>query len=87
MPKYRKKPIVVEAEQYAAGMEDGFDDAVPSYVDYCLLVNGPSGPYPYIITSEGKRYIEPGDYIITNMKGERHRCKAAIFEATYELDE
>jgi hypothetical protein len=84
MPKYRKKPVEIEAEQYTPGLEDGFDDAVPSYVDYCKLENGPSGPYPYIETLEGKHYIGKGDFIITGVQGERYPCKPDIFAETYE---
>jgi hypothetical protein len=30
---------------------------------------------------------DPGDYIITGVKGERYPCKPDIFEATYEAVE
>ena len=29
MPKYRKKPVVIDAEQYSAGLEDGFENGRP----------------------------------------------------------
>lgn len=96
--KYRKKPVVVEAEVYKRGMEDGFDnycvwwdranvdcpeDCDESVRDVCdagrNLVKR-----PYINTLEGKHYINPGDYIITGVKGERYPCKPDIFEMTYE---
>lgn len=56
--KYRKRPIVVEAEQTAF------------HVD--------------IETLEGTMHANPGDYIITGVKGERYPCKPDIFEASYE---
>jgi hypothetical protein len=71
MAKWRKKPVIVEAEVYQPGMEDGFE--------YCDLERR-----PYINTLEGKHFISPGDYIITGIKGERYPCKPDIFHATYE---
>ena len=69
--KYRKKSsIIIEAEQYKRGMEDGFGGGVE--------------PLPYIETLEGKHYITPGDYIITGVEGERYPCKRTIFKMTYE---
>lgn len=37
-----------------------------------------------IHTLEGDMIAEPGDWIITGVKGERYPCKPDIFEATYE---
>lgn len=37
-----------------------------------------------IETLEGTMYAEPGDWIITGVKGERYPCKDDIFHATYE---
>lgn len=88
MSKYRKKPVVIEAEIYQYGMEDGSD----CELGHC---NRPIGPYycdcekcghliPYIHTLEGNMRISVGDYIITGIKGERYPCKPDIFHETYE---
>ncbi len=37
-----------------------------------------------IETLEGTMRGNPGDWIITGIKGERYPCKPDIFEATYE---
>ena len=37
-----------------------------------------------ISTLEGDMVAEPGDWIITGVKGEKYPCKPDIFEATYE---
>jgi hypothetical protein len=43
------------------------------------------GPEPLIIkTLEGDMRAEPGDWIITGVKGERYPCKPDIFAASYE---
>jgi len=58
MPKFRKKPIVIEAVQ-ATKIEA-------------------------IETLEGVMVANPGDWIITGVKGEVYPCKDDIFKMTYE---
>lgn len=73
MPKYRKKPVVInafqwiEGEPWVEGMELGFNGG------------------PVIKTLEGEMTVTSGDYIITGVKGERYPCKPDIFEATYDI--
>ena len=91
--KYRKKPVVIEAEVYKEGMEDGFDYEPESFVGehienvHFIGMDWQPKKRPYINTLEGKHYITEGDYIITGVKGERYPCKPDIFEMTYELAE
>lgn len=87
--KYRKKPVVIEAEVFKRGMEDGihFHNDLPTGVNVQgFEMDDPHETciYPYIKTLEGKHYISPGDLIITGIKGERYPCKPGIFEKTYE---
>lgn len=91
MMKYRKKPIVVDADIYRAGMEDGF--LLESYLPITptpmmraiskIVLEGQVA-FPYINTLEGRHFISRGDYIIIGVQGERYPCKPDIFEATYE---
>ncbi len=89
MAKYMKKPILIEAIEYAEGMEDGFDDfntAINSGLDIEKFdIPGNTDRFPYIRTLEGKHYISKGDYIITGVDGERYPCKRSIFQKTYTL--
>lgn len=72
--KFRKKPIIVEAEQWFPGK------AMTGVIE--------TPPIPaYIVTLEGKHIVSPGDWIITGIKGEKYPCKPDIFEATYEFVE
>lgn len=87
MSKWRKKPVVVEAEVYKPGMEDGFGYRPENIADARENIRfGLPSPllYPYIATLEGNHFITPGDYIITGVKGERYPCKPDIFHMTYE---
>lgn len=78
MPKFRKKPVVVEAQQWTPepGRPTGTSDA--RGVEY--LHNGTYA----MQTLEGPFRVKPNDWIITGIKGEKYPCKPDIFEATYE---
>ena len=79
--KFRKKPIVVEAERFDASEEQATRLALRSIP----LHEGRDAPRRYYIkTREGHMTLAPGDWIITGVKGERYPCKPDIFEASYE---
>lgn len=86
--KFRKKPVVVEAVQYAGsgnmnprgGLPDWLWDALESGV--ARFVNGTD---PLLLkTLEGDLTVSPGDWIIQGVKGEIYPCKPEIFALTYE---
>ena len=84
MPKYRKKAIVVEAEQWFPGKR------IEGVIESPVLeptTDNPSGCYGQIKTLEGWMTCIPGDWIITGVKGEKYPCKPDIFKATYEEEE
>jgi len=74
MPKFRKKPVVIEAVQWFPGVD----------VDGVLENENPQEIYGVVSTLEGFMKASPGDWIITGVKGEKYPCKPEIFEATYE---
>lgn len=80
MSKYRKKPVVVDAEQYLPGQQRALPNGVhPANVQE--YANG-----PFVITAHSQRvYVEPGDWIIAEPDGRGfYPCKPDIFAATYE---
>lgn len=86
--KFRKKPVIIDAEIYSPGMEDGFAcyEISGKFIGY-FDKNGPLPrvqQIPAIKTLEGFHEISEGDYIITGVKGERYPCKPDIFALTYE---
>lgn len=88
MSKYRKKPVVVEAEVYKEGMEDGYAcyEIFGEFIGYFDKRGSlpRANRVPAIKTLEGWHEISEGDYIITGVKGERYPCKPDIFAMTYE---
>jgi hypothetical protein len=79
MPKFRKRPVVIEAEQWTgsvAALSDDFSDAIEFH---------PQFPTEAIIqTLEGAMLVGIGDWIIRGIKGEFYPCKPDIFSMTYE---
>ena len=85
MPKFRKKPVVIEAMQWTGDNEsDVFEftsgAAVRNekeFLEKSLVIQ----------TLEGRMLADQGDWIIKGIKGEFYPCKPDIFEDTYELVE
>lgn len=77
MSKFRKKPVLVEAEQFWPDKPLPFRDR--AVVEY-------DGDF-FVITIHGERAnLAPGDWVILEMRGEdcAYPCKPDIFAATYE---
>lgn len=89
MPDYRKKPIVINAEQWFPGLMPGIvlrpgeEGAPTSWFDEKGLLCPFAGDLGWIGTLEGGHVVSPGDYIITGIKGEKYPCKPDIFNLTY----
>jgi hypothetical protein len=85
--KFRKKPVVIEATQWFK-QGDHPMVCVPedtSTANWSEDLQGLShGSLGIIDTLEGDMYVNPGDWIITGVKGEHYPCKPDIFEMTYE---
>lgn len=93
MPRFRKKPVVIEAYQwfevssYVEGQTRDVDYYRRPNLDgqrpcqHCRITMHAHG---WIGTLEGGHIVCPGDWIITGVKGEKYPCKPDIFTATYE---
>jgi hypothetical protein len=79
--KYRKKPIVIEAEQF---LPDGTDKEM--FIEYAVQKDS-RGAFVLIKTLEGTMRLSEGDYLVTGVKGEKYPCRRDIFEETYEIEE
>ena len=82
MGKYRKKPVVIEAEHFIFGNEDRAFNFIRCNAVAITNVDGSKSIE--IQTLEGIMRAELGDWIIKGVKGEFYPCKPDIFEATYE---
>jgi hypothetical protein len=86
MPKFRKKPIVIEAIQWD-GFIETIEDMKDSWGQEFILSAINYKDYFGITTLEGVMNVSIGDYIIKGIQGEFYPCKPDIFEKTYELVE
>ena len=87
--KYRKKTVLVEAEQWwpnkvVAGVYPGLTYTVEDADGERIINEG-----WYVITIHGDEIkVAPGDWVITEPDGVHHYpCKPDIFAATYEAVE
>lgn len=86
MPKYRKKPVIIEAQRW-----DGTAEGATPIINW-VLEGGSTARYRdddahlaiAIDTLEGTMLAQTGDWIIKGVQGEFYPCKPDIFEATYE---
>ncbi|MFG2970804.1 hypothetical protein ACGFZS_46800 [Streptomyces sp. NPDC048288] len=87
MPRYRKKPIEVDAIQFTNG----------NSVQVAQFITNGGGTFRtdthptdgthdvfHIHTLEGEMRASDGDWIVKGIQGEFHPVKPDIFEATYE---
>lgn len=89
MPKYRKKPIIIDAVFFTGkNLPELF-----MFFPELEMKPDPEQIYPdgltgYLIeTLEGTMKLRPADYLVKGIKGEFYPCKPDIFEAIYELVE
>jgi len=97
MPKFRKKPVLIEAVCWT-----GYEADVASVLAFIgdlsklprdgAMIRPGIGYTPAlgtldIPTLEGTMTASPGDWIIKGVKGEFYPCKPDIFEATYDAVE
>lgn len=85
MPKFRKKPVVIEARQFNQQLIKEQE----ALADWCKgLLRGitldPEQRVIQIQTLEGEITASFGDWIIKGVHGEFYPCKPDIFELTYE---
>lgn len=77
MAQFRKKPVVIEAEQWnGKNVEE-----ISAFVSSNASVKGNT---IIITTLEGNMNASVDDWIIKGVNGEFYPCKPDIFEKTYE---
>ena len=80
---YRKKPIIVMAQQWFKSGDPPEVGVLPEGHPILAHAIRPS-EFGWIETLEGGHVVSPGDWIIRGVAGECYPCKPDIFEKTYE---
>lgn len=97
MPKFRKKPVEIEAFQMTKERRQD-NSEWPNWLHEAWNMDFPEPgavgceDYPHsdgtdrllISTLEGTHAVSWGDFIIRGVQGELYPCKPDIFEATYD---
>lgn len=85
MPKFRKKPVVIEAFPFTRPMAGDMPPWLHSAMQEGVVkYYGDDDPHLIIKTLEGDHRADVGDWIIQGVKGELYPCKPDIFEETYD---
>lgn len=93
MRKFRKKPVVIEAEQFNGFNRDEIEAFMgeDANLDYQLesetaYLAGKGAPIFSLLipTLEGEMKAMPNDWIIKGVNGEFYPCKPDIFAKTYD---
>ena len=84
MPKFRKKPVTIEARQLIDDLRNHTSIAAWIESNGGHVLVPPADPCLFIDTLEGRVRAPIGDWIIRGVQGEFYPCKPDIFEATYE---
>lgn len=83
MPKFRKKPVIIEAWQWNGHNRHELIQAFGMPPELVVASN-PLHSSLFIQTLEGEVEAKPGDWIIRGVQGEYYPCKPLIFKNTYE---
>lgn len=97
MPKFRKKPVVIEAVQFLDTSETMLEiiewtkgSPTPAHISNVTRNHSARYPegfdYPLLViaTLEGEHIVSKDDFVIKGVAGEFYPCKPDIFEKTYE---
>jgi len=88
MPKYRGKPVVIEAFRWYHNDRPLYETHVHDYrVSFggtCRICGRLLAEHGWIPTPEGGLLVCPGDWVITDADGSHHPCKPDLFERVYE---
>lgn len=87
MPKFRKKPVEIEALH-----STGYPESNRAIIDWTRDSDTPAfmgdmeGDHQtlHIRTLEGDHKVTPGDWVIRGVHGEHYPCKPDIFKKTYD---
>ena len=83
MKNYRKKPVVIQAEQWFQ-IGDAEEAQIEAWgvreADKCDKCGHPLETHGKCPTLEGHHIVCPGDFIIKGVQGEFYPCKPDIFE-------
>lgn len=95
MPKFRKRPVIIEAVQFIPDPEVFYHELLLSNLDPekapqhffegYQIIHGFGGIHCLVETNHGKARLNATDWLITTAAGEDYPCSNAEFRRNYEL--
>lgn len=88
MQKYRKKPLIAEAQQLTMdNLKDSIDMLVADGYEAKTYSRPPMRAVSGLImkTINGEIIVNFGEYLMKGIQGEYYPCPADVFEASYEV--
>jgi hypothetical protein len=82
--KFRRKPIVLEAEQFFPSRKPWPDGVYRIGGSHGVEDETDKDTWCRVKTLEGELRVATGDWIVTGVNGEKWPVKPDVFEATYE---
>lgn len=82
MPRFRKKPVEIDAVQWTGSNTAEVADFMGSSPG--IGSDGQGAHWVEIATLEGTMRADKGDWIIRGIRGELYPCKPDIFEGSYD---
>lgn len=82
--KFKKRPVVIEAEQFAVYTQYEAPLSINLNGVQYPIYRDQKGAHIFIPTLEGNMRANNLDWIIKGVNGEFYPCKPDIFEKTYE---
>lgn len=84
--KYRKKPVVIEAEQYKGGVDHEDHEGCVLRAALCWASHPEQATYyvPHIHNLSKAVMVGLRDVVVRGVQGEHYLVKPDIFEATYD---
>ena len=80
MPRFRKKPVVIEAVRWTGANRD----EIAKFLRQKVTQYDTLGEGLRITTKEGVMTAPPGYWIIKGVEGEFYPCDPVIFDKTYD---
>lgn len=80
MPLYRKRPVIIEAEQWTKNNLSNLNSMFQSPE---VIIKADNSEF-LVSTLEGVMTGKLNDWLIRGVKGELYPCKPDIFDKTYE---
>jgi hypothetical protein len=80
MPRYRKRPVEIEAVQFPADTHERYFN----FYGHPVHVGDDGTPFCLIETNHGVTRLNPTDWLITTAVGEEYPCSNAELEHNYE---